>query len=241
MGSGDENDPWTTAYAAYLDSEARIWEEGDQAGRICHVEARQSAETNILRVMAQRMFGNSMPHGRQAPPCLYRTRPRLRRSRIRENSETGRQFDPKSHDFGYNEMSHFWPREVYVNNPPGITNLQQRSLVDAVTELDRLRNAEQHNPDVNSRIAAYEMAFRMKSSVPDLTDMSHEPQHILDAYAAVPGDGSFASNCLLARGWPAAVFNPVHHMATRMSWVITPQKIRSTSVICTPHCCTCWE
>ena len=87
----------------------------------------------------------------------------------------------------------------YVSNPPGITNLQQRSLVDAVTELDRLRNAEQHNPDVNSRIGAYEMAFRMQSSVPELTDMSHEPQHILDAYAAVPGDGSFASNCLLAR------------------------------------------
>ncbi len=87
----------------------------------------------------------------------------------------------------------------YVSNPPGITNLQQRSFVEAVTELDRLRNAEQHNPEVNSRIAAYEMAFRMQSSVPELTDLSKEPKHILDAYAAVPGDGSFASNCLLAR------------------------------------------
>jgi len=87
----------------------------------------------------------------------------------------------------------------YVNNPPGITSDQQRSLVHAVTELDRLRNAELQNPEVASRIAAYELAFRMQSSVPDLADMSHEPKHILDAYGAVPGDGSFASNCLLAR------------------------------------------
>ena len=87
----------------------------------------------------------------------------------------------------------------YVSNPPGITNAQQRSLVDAVAELDLLRNAELHNPEVDSRIAAYEVAFRMQSSVPELTDMTHEPKHVLDAYGAVPGDGSFASNCLLAR------------------------------------------
>ena len=87
----------------------------------------------------------------------------------------------------------------YVNNPPGITKDQQRSLVNAVTELDRLGNTELRNPEVASRIAAYELAFQMQSSVPDLADMSHEPKHILEAYGAVPGDGSFASNCLLAR------------------------------------------
>jgi len=87
----------------------------------------------------------------------------------------------------------------YVNNPPGITSNQQRGLVQAVTELDRLRNVELKNSEVDSRIAAYEMAFRMQTSVPELTDMSDEPQHVLDAYGAVPGDGSFASNCLLAR------------------------------------------
>ena len=87
----------------------------------------------------------------------------------------------------------------YVSNPPGITNAQQRSLVNAVTQLDRLRNTELQNPEVNSRIAAYEMAFRMQSSVPELTDMSNEPKHVLESYGAVPGDGSFASNCLLAR------------------------------------------
>ena len=53
--------------------------------------------------------------------------------------------------------------------------------------------------EIKARIAAYEMAFRMQASVPDLTDLSDEPQHVLDMYGARPGDGSFASNCLLAR------------------------------------------
>jgi hypothetical protein len=87
----------------------------------------------------------------------------------------------------------------YVNNPPGVNQAQQRALVDSITQLDRLRNAALRNPEVDTRIAAYELAFRMQSSVPELTDMSDEPQHILDAYGAVHGDGSFASNCLLAR------------------------------------------
>ncbi|MEZ6131771.1 MAG: DUF1501 domain-containing protein [Planctomycetaceae bacterium] len=87
----------------------------------------------------------------------------------------------------------------YVRNPPGITDAQQRSLVGTIGTLDRLRNQRIGNPEIDARIAAYEMAFRMQSSVPQLTDMSGEPKHVLDAYGAVPGDGSFASNCLLAR------------------------------------------
>jgi hypothetical protein len=55
------------------------------------------------------------------------------------------------------------------------------------------------DPEIATRIAQYEMAFKMQSSVPDLMDMSKEPQSVLDAYGAQPGDGSFASNCLLAR------------------------------------------
>lgn len=87
----------------------------------------------------------------------------------------------------------------YVNNPPGVSNVQQRSVVQSVMQLDAARNAKLQNPEVDSRIAAYEMAFRMQSSVPQLADMSNEPKHVLDAYGAKPGDGSFASNCLLAR------------------------------------------
>ena len=56
-----------------------------------------------------------------------------------------------------------------------------------------------NDPEVLTRISQYEMAFKMQSSVPGLMDMSKEPQAILDMYGAKPGDGSFASNCLLAR------------------------------------------
>lgn len=87
----------------------------------------------------------------------------------------------------------------YVRNPNGVSSSQQRHLVDAISQLNRQNQASAGDPEIASRIAAYEMAFRMQMSVPELTDMSDEPQHILDMYGAKPGDGSFASNCLLAR------------------------------------------
>lgn len=87
----------------------------------------------------------------------------------------------------------------YVTPPPGISMQQQQELVSAVNHLNRHRNAQIQNPEVNARIAAYEMAFRMQTSVPDLMDVNDEPKHILEMYGATPGDGTFASNCLLAR------------------------------------------
>ncbi len=87
----------------------------------------------------------------------------------------------------------------YLSNPPGVSPSQQRQLIDAVNKLNVHRNSVVSNPEINTRIAAYEMAFRMQSSVPDLVDVSDEPQHILDMYGAEPGDGSYASNCLMAR------------------------------------------
>ena len=87
----------------------------------------------------------------------------------------------------------------YVSNPKGVSQAQQRQLVDTIQQLDRHRNRSVRNPEIDTRIAAYEMAFRMQTSVPELVDVSDEPQHILDMYGAKPGDGSYASNCLLAR------------------------------------------
>ena len=87
----------------------------------------------------------------------------------------------------------------YVRNPAGVTNDQQRQLVDVVQALNRHRDDAVENPEIATRIAAYEMAFRMQTSVPDLMDVSDEPQSVLDMYGAQPGDGSYASNCLLAR------------------------------------------
>jgi len=87
----------------------------------------------------------------------------------------------------------------YVSNPKGISSAQQSALVEAIKKLDRKRNKLVVNPEIDTRIAAYEMAFRMQTSVPGLMDISTEPQRVLDLYGAKPGDGSYASNCLLAR------------------------------------------
>jgi hypothetical protein len=88
---------------------------------------------------------------------------------------------------------------MYVSRPNGVSAEQQRDVVDAVTALNQIEGAETGDPEIATRISQYEMAFRMQTSVPDLMDISQEPQHVLDLYGTKGGDGSFASNCLLAR------------------------------------------
>ncbi|HLV81727.1 MAG TPA: DUF1501 domain-containing protein [Chthonomonadaceae bacterium] len=88
---------------------------------------------------------------------------------------------------------------LYLSDPPGVTRADDRRLLDAVDALDDLRDKETHDPEIQTRVAQYEMAFRMQMSVPELMDLSHEPASTLDLYGAHPGDGSFAANCLLAR------------------------------------------
>jgi hypothetical protein len=87
----------------------------------------------------------------------------------------------------------------YVRNPKGVTDGRQRQLVDTVKKLNELRNKQVANPEIDTRIGAYEMAFRMQASVPELMDISKEPKHILEMYGTKGADGSFAANCLLAR------------------------------------------
>ncbi len=88
---------------------------------------------------------------------------------------------------------------LYVGNPEGVSSRHQREVIDAVTRMNRLQHETTADPEILTRISQYEMAFRMQASVPELVDVSNEPRHILDLYGAKPGDGSFASNCLLAR------------------------------------------
>jgi hypothetical protein len=88
---------------------------------------------------------------------------------------------------------------LYVGNPPGVDAGRQRDVVETVQALNRIHHSATDNPEIATRIAQYEMAFRMQTSVPHLMDISHEPQHILDLYGTRGGDGSFAANCLLAR------------------------------------------
>ena len=87
----------------------------------------------------------------------------------------------------------------YVNNPAGVSRENQCDLLNTINGLNNLLGKRQNDPEIATRIAQYEMAFKMQASVPDLVDVSKEPKHIFELYGAKPGDGSFASNCLVAR------------------------------------------
>tara|TARA_B110000037_G_scaffold34319_1_gene41634 strand:+ start:21 stop:1016 length:996 start_codon:yes stop_codon:yes gene_type:complete len=87
----------------------------------------------------------------------------------------------------------------YVSNPAGVSRGHQDELIRTIQNLDSKRNDLVDNPEISARISAYEMAFRMQTSVPELTNLAGESQKTLDMYGATPGDGSYASNCLLAR------------------------------------------
>ena len=86
-----------------------------------------------------------------------------------------------------------------LQSPRGFDRSAQRSFTDAVVELNRMRHDAVGDPEIQTRIAAYEMAYRMQLSAPELTDISSEPQNVLDMFGAEPGKASFANNALLAR------------------------------------------
>ncbi len=89
---------------------------------------------------------------------------------------------------------------LHLNNPAGIDASSKRRMLDALGKLHQLQIAEKSDPYVEARIAQHELAFRMQSSIPEATDISQEPEHILNEYGpAVKTPGSFAANCLLAR------------------------------------------
>jgi hypothetical protein len=75
----------------------------------------------------------------------------------------------------------------------------RRESLDALRDLNQLQADELGHPETLTRIAQYELAFRMQMSVPEVMDMNDEPQHIIEKYGAKPGESSFANNCLLAR------------------------------------------
>jgi hypothetical protein len=84
-------------------------------------------------------------------------------------------------------------------SPAGQTRQRERQFVDAVGDLNRLRLETVGDPEIATRIAAYELAYRMQTSAPQLMDVSDEPPHVLELYGAATGQPSFAANCLLAR------------------------------------------
>ncbi|MBK9139312.1 MAG: DUF1501 domain-containing protein [Verrucomicrobia bacterium] len=88
---------------------------------------------------------------------------------------------------------------LYLGSPPGVSREQQRDVIQAVKALNARHDEIVDDPEIATRIVQYEMAFQMQASVPELMDLSGEPASILELYGCQPGDGSFASNCLLAR------------------------------------------
>jgi hypothetical protein len=84
-------------------------------------------------------------------------------------------------------------------SPPGVSHEAQRDFVAAVTKLNQVRLGTVEDPEIATRINAYETAFRMQTSGPELMELSSESKHTLDLYGATPGASSFANNCLLAR------------------------------------------
>jgi hypothetical protein len=88
---------------------------------------------------------------------------------------------------------------LYVKNPAGIDRQRQQEVVSTVEKLNRIGMKTDYDPEIEARIAQYELAFKMQMSVPELADISDEPQNILDLYGTKGADGSFAANCLLAR------------------------------------------
>src|SRR5881296_2034742 len=88
---------------------------------------------------------------------------------------------------------------LYLRDPDGTSRDQQRDVIDAVAALTRSQPDWVDDPEVSARLSQYEMAFRMQTSIPALTDFSQEPRSVRDAYGVERMDGSFAANCLLAR------------------------------------------
>lgn len=89
---------------------------------------------------------------------------------------------------------------LYLSNPKGMSRTMRRGILDDLAQLNRLKLQDVGDPEIATRISQYEMAFRMQTSVPELTDLRKEPKHVLDMYGPdVTRQGSFAYNCLMAR------------------------------------------
>ncbi len=88
---------------------------------------------------------------------------------------------------------------LYLSDPEGMDRAVRRLSLDALRDLNQVQAAELGDPETATRIAQYELAFRMQAVVPELMDISREPAHVLASYGAQPGAASFANNCLLAR------------------------------------------
>jgi len=120
---------------------------------------------------------------------------------------------------------------LYVSDPKGMDRNDRRASLDALRDLNEMEVREFGDPETVTRISQYELAYRMQMAVPDVMDISREPQSVIEAYGAKPGSGSFANNCLLARrliergvrfvqlfdwGWDCHGTGPVDDLVTHL-------------------------
>lgn len=134
---------------------------------------------------------------------------------------------------------------LYVSNPEGMDRATRRLSLDAVRDLNEMQDGSLH-PETVTRIAQYEMAFRMQVAVPEVMDLTREPRKVLDAYGAQPGAASFANNCLLARrlvekgvrfvqlfdwGWDFHGTNPNEDIKTGLPKRVQPMDRAVTALI----------
>jgi hypothetical protein len=88
----------------------------------------------------------------------------------------------------------------YISNPDGVSAKDRRDMLDAIRDVATLQHAASNDPEIPSKLSQYEMSYRMQTSVPEVADISDEPDHVLDLYGPdVRKPGTFARNCLLAR------------------------------------------
>ncbi|MFN8140008.1 MAG: DUF1501 domain-containing protein [Fimbriimonadales bacterium] len=88
---------------------------------------------------------------------------------------------------------------LFVSNPDGVSAKTRREMLDALKEMNLMRLSETLDPEIETRVSQYELAYRMQTSVPELMDISKEPKEVHELYGTEPGKKSFANNCLLAR------------------------------------------
>jgi hypothetical protein len=89
---------------------------------------------------------------------------------------------------------------LYLQDPPGVSKTSRRQMLDAVAKLNKMKHVSYGDPEIETRVAQYEMAYRMQTSVPELMDLSKEPDHVFEMYGPESRKpGTYAANCLLAR------------------------------------------
>lgn len=88
---------------------------------------------------------------------------------------------------------------LFVSNPEGVSDETRKRSIDAISDLNQMLHDQSGDPEIVTRIAQYELAYRMQASVPELMDIAQEPEEIHNMYGTEPGKSTFANNCLLAR------------------------------------------